>query len=171
MAGELDAGTDMGGVVDDGFVVDDTTGVEDGGILKRDMSANRCSCCNYDIFADTGVAGEDGGGVDGVDEIDAGGREAFGVLPAGDVVADGDDGAADALFAESRDEREVAEDFYAVTIGVFKAGVGIEKTRDVKLMVVAEDIQNNTTVTTSTNNNDFHEKLSSFKRAKLTIFE
>lgn len=140
-------------------MIDDAAGVEDGGVFDGDVGANGCTGGNYDIFADASVAGEGRGGVNGVDEIDAGVGEGFGVLSSSAVFADGDDGAADAHGAESGCEREVAEDFDAVARGVFEVRVGVEEAGDVELMIVPEDVEDDAAVSAGADDDDFHSAL------------
>ena len=104
MTGDADTWTNVNGVVDDGFVIDDTSCIKDGGVFDLDEGTDVGAGGDDNVFADVGGIGDIGTGVDGRDEANRGVVKGFGIGVADAIVTDGDDRTADSQFRELRDE-------------------------------------------------------------------
>ena len=137
-------------------MIDDTAGVEDGGIFDTDVSANICTGGNYDVFTDLGVIGDTGGRVNGANEADTSLFQSFSIGLADPIVADGDDAAADAELGKFWYQRQVTQDLNIIDLAVMQSGAGIQEADDLKLMIAPEDVEHDAAVPASTDDNDFH---------------
>lgn len=114
MTGDADTRADVNGVVDDGFVIDDTPGVENDGVFDFDEGTDVRTCGDDDVFADLGGLGDIGTGVYGRSKADSGVVKGFGIGVADAIVTDRNDRTANPQLRELRDEGDVAEDFETV---------------------------------------------------------
>ena len=137
MPGDADTRTDVSGIVDDGFVIDDASGIENGGVFNFDESANVGSGGDDDVFSDLGGVGDIRTGVYSGDEANPGVVKRFGIGIAYAIITDGDDRTSDSQFCELRDEGEVTQDFKPIHGFLVQSGVGIKKSRDFELMGVS----------------------------------
>ena len=156
MAGHSDSGADVNGFSDVGFVVDDAAGVADGGVFDVDMGANLCSSGNYDIFANGGGVGDGGGGMDGTNQADAGFFDGFSVGLSDSVIANSDNGPSKAEFVCQVQSGQITEYFNTVNKVFVQCRVGIEKTDDIELVIITEDVEDHPAVTAGTDYDNFH---------------
>ena len=123
MSCDADTRADVNGVMDDGFVIDDASGVENGGISDFDEGTDVRACGDDDVFADLGGLCDIGTGMDRRSETDRGIIKSFGIGVANAIVTDRNDRTANTQFGELRDERNVAEDFEAVHGCAVQSGI------------------------------------------------
>ena len=151
-------------------MIDDAAGIEDGGIFDSNMCTNIYAGGNYDVFTDLSGAGHAGSGVDGADEVDAGLSQEGSIFLSDTVIANGYEGSADACFRQSLNYGKIAEYLDTVYGLLMQSWVGIDKAGYLKLMIIAEDIQYDSTVTAGTDYNYFHPKRPCIKKLTQLTF-